>query len=175
MSAPQFVSHCDSAWVTDENCVCSSAISLGGGWEKDVSNALMKGKASFLMYLLLCQWSGTVWRCPERLWSLHSWRYSNLNWTQPWALLTLLWAGAASGHLQRCLQHQLFYDPWEKLFYSKAAVSFIFLIMASLSTRHNSAKYVTSSSTGKVIHLFFTVFLSFCDVKAWCISTDLCF
>lgn len=43
----------------------------------------------------------------------------------------------------------------EKNYCSKAAVYLIFLIMACISTRHNSAKYVTSSGTRKVLHLFF--------------------
>lgn len=109
------------------------------------------------------------------------WRISMLGDTQtstgysPEPYLTLLWAGTASGYLQRCLHHRLFYDPWEKLFCSKAGVYLVFFIMASISTRHNSAKYVTSSGRGKVLYLFFTVFLSFCNVKAGCISTDLCF
>lgn len=76
----------------------------------------------------------------------------------PEPYFTLLWAGSALSDLQRCLQHRLFCDPWEKLFCSKAAVYLIFLIVACISTRHNSANYVTSSGTGKVLHLFFYCF-----------------
>lgn len=31
------------------------------------------------------KWSNTGTVCPERLWRLHPWECSRLNWTQPWA------------------------------------------------------------------------------------------
>lgn len=36
--------------------------------------------------LLLRRWSSTRLGCPERLWSSHPWRYSNLYWTLLWVL-----------------------------------------------------------------------------------------
>lgn len=69
----------------------------GEGGQRRSQMLRWKGKVCLLIYLLLCQWSGTVSCCPKRLWSLLSWIYPNLNWTQPWALS---WG---SSNLQRCL------------------------------------------------------------------------
>ena len=38
---------------------------------------------NFCFLLWGCSNTGTS--CPERLWSLHLWRHSKLNWTWPWA------------------------------------------------------------------------------------------
>ena len=35
----------------------------------------------------MCNWKllSEILGCPEKLWSLHPWRYSNSDWTWPWA------------------------------------------------------------------------------------------
>lgn len=160
-------------------CLTDGAVSAAvpfhwGGWAEGASNALMKGKVCFLIYLSLCQWSALLCHV--------AWRGCGVSIpgeTQLDTALSLVWPCFGQGLHQAISRGasntDSSYDPWAKLFCSKVAVYLIFLIIIFLSTIHNSAKYVTSSGTGEVLHLFFTVFLRFYNVKAWCISTDLCF